>query len=274
MSSQGGGKQHSASQHRHRTDSTGESPSSAAAPNVRHIPIYVEGRDEPLINRNIDIGASAPASNHQPHHHSVHRSASASAGAAPTTSNFEWARKFPTMGAQASYEQQSPPVPVPQPPQPQQPHSQPQRSNSPIRTSGSSPNAGGTNGSPQQPQTYQQQPQPYQQQPQPYQPADVPLQQSPQSTSNQQTTSAKQRNNNNRRNNGGGGNSNSPSPANGAPIETAADLATIKKIQVIQVDMLELMDQVGLNILRFIFVDILLQVIGLLFLTTRNNASL
>lgn len=65
-----------------------------------------------------------------------------------------------------------------------------------------------------------------------------------QQPTNEQQPSGKQRNSNNRKNNGGRPN-NSPSPANSAAQQAAAaDLASIKKIQGIQCDVLELMDQV------------------------------
>lgn len=37
-----------------------QTETSSTQPNIRHIPIFVEGRDEPIINKNIETGAPAP----------------------------------------------------------------------------------------------------------------------------------------------------------------------------------------------------------------------
>lgn len=137
----------------HRSDEASGQYSSAEAtntnshstPNVRHIPIFVEGRDEPLINRSKDTSGSSSSSAHSPNQSSSHyqtnanqhKRPSAAAGSNPG-GHFDWSRKFSSMGGQQSGGQQQAPrsdsphrtVPMTQsapgghqsPPQRQQPH--------------------------------------------------------------------------------------------------------------------------------------------------------
>lgn len=101
---------------------------SSTTPNVRHIPIFVEGRDEPLINRHNDHHSSSghsPASNQ-------HSSSSTTATqtkrptTGPSPNPFDWSRKFSAMGGQQSSATQTGPTQTQQPP--------PNRSDSPHRT--------------------------------------------------------------------------------------------------------------------------------------------
>lgn len=88
----------------------------SAAPNIRHIPIFVEGRDQPLINRNHETTANQSSSSsgprassnqqqHQQHSaaNNVNRSASgSSASQHPNAATFDWSKKYPTMGGHQS----------------------------------------------------------------------------------------------------------------------------------------------------------------------------
>lgn len=125
----------------HHSSAEATNTNSHSAPNVRHIPIFVEGRDEPLINRSKDSSGSSSA--HSPNQSSSHYQSNANQHKRPsagsnTGGHFDWSRKFSSMGGQQSGGQQQAPrsdsphqtVPMTQsapgghqsPPQRQQPH--------------------------------------------------------------------------------------------------------------------------------------------------------
>lgn len=92
----------------------------SATPNVRHIPIFVEGRDEPLINRNHHDSPTATSNST----HSTTTKQRPTSG--PSPNPFDWSRKFSTMGGQQSSAAPSGPA--------QQPQQQSTRSDSPHRS--------------------------------------------------------------------------------------------------------------------------------------------
>lgn len=125
-------------------------PSPPPAPNVRHIPIFVEGRDEPLTNRNIETNGQQRATSANDHHQIPNSKSSGGI--------FDRVKNFPTINRMQAPQQQ--------------------RSNSPHRTGPSNVqrSTSGAANSPSRQQTDQshplQTPRPETERPQPHPDAD------------------------------------------------------------------------------------------------------
>lgn len=118
-----------------RSDSADANGAHSTTPSVRHIPIFVEGRDEPLINRNHDStsGHHQSAPLNQQHSSSSTTSTTTHSKrptSGPSPNPFDWSRKFAQMGGLQSTTSTAAAAPPPQPHQ----HTSSTRNESPQRT--------------------------------------------------------------------------------------------------------------------------------------------